>query len=91
MAEVLNESVWKVAMVNHFYEFSAFCTSIVIRKNDGSIIHGKNTDYRLPEIFKYSTYNGNFMKGGKLLYIGTQFAGVSGIYTGARPGGFNIS
>lgn len=91
MAVASGIPAWYYALMNHIYEFTVYCTSIVARTADGSIIHGRNLDYGYPELFKYITYHGVFTKGGEVLYRGTMFAGCVGIYTGERPGAFAIS
>jgi hypothetical protein len=37
-------TVPKAVILNSFYEFEAWCTSVIVRQTDGSIIHSRNLD-----------------------------------------------
>jgi hypothetical protein len=83
---------YKMAIIlNFMYELHAFCTSIVAKTPDGSIIHGRNLDYPYAELFAELTVDLTFVKNGKTLYVATGTAGSLGIITGMRPGKWSVS
>ena len=56
----------KAVMFNTFYETSAWCTSIIARQADGSIIHARNLDYGVPGMEIYnSTFRARFVQDGR--------------------------
>ncbi|CAJ0921791.1 unnamed protein product, partial [Mesorhabditis belari] len=104
IADVVGIPVEQIAMMNVFYELSRWCTSIVAESSDNSMWHARNLDFGqlfiwdpeietwdLTDTLRQVTVNINFMKGGKLLYKGTTFAGHTGIITGMRMGEFTLS
>jgi len=68
-----------------------FCTSIVARQADGTIIHGRNLDYASPDEMRDTAFIGKFKKDGKLRFSSVMMAGAIGIYTGIRDGAFSIT
>jgi len=80
-------------MLNSFYEFEAWCTSIVVKQPDGTIIHSRNLDGFGPSkpIAITLAYNAMFTKGGKYLGEAVIFGGTIGSYTGMKAGAFSIS
>jgi hypothetical protein len=81
----------KLIMMNSIYELRAWCTSIIAKQADGTIIHSRDLDYLSVSLFNNMTYRAKFTKGGEPLFDAVMFAGNTGIYTGMRPGGFAIS
>lgn len=69
----------------------AWCTSIIAKQADGTIIHSRNLDYDAAPQMRTITFRSNYMRDGKLLFEAVQFAGNIGIYTGMRPDAFSIS
>jgi N-acylethanolamine-hydrolysing acid amidase len=49
--------------IQYVYEFSAFCTSSVVRMQDGTIIHDRNLDFAFADVMRNVTYLAKFMKG----------------------------
>ena len=89
--EVLEIDMDEVMLLNYLYELQAFCTSIVARQADGTIIHGRNLDFSFSDEMRNITYIGNYYKDGVHLFDAVMFAADIGIYTGVRPGAFSIS
>jgi hypothetical protein len=79
-------------IIQFVYDLSSFCTSIVAAEaSTGQVIHARNLDFLNSGIMRNITYEAQFFKNGKLLYRATMFAGLNGVMTGERPGGFSIS
>ena len=76
---------------NYLYDMIAYCTSIVARREDGTVIHGRNMDFFFEEYLRKLTYTARFVKNGELLYYSTHFASQTGVYTGFKPHAFSIS
>ena len=75
-----------LAVFNVAYELSAHCTSIIARKNDGSIIHGRNMDYRfLADHLRNMTMQVSFQKGNQTVYDAMMFVGYVGVLTAVKP------
>ncbi len=63
IAEVLGRSTHEVMMLNYLYELDAYCTSIVTRLNNGSIILARNLDFYFPNETRKILYIGKFYRG----------------------------
>lgn len=81
-------------MYNIAYELEGGCTSIVAESTD-KLFHARNLDFglffgwdkqnetwRLTEYLRPLLFNARFVKGGKVVYNTTQFAGFVGLLTG---------
>jgi len=68
IASALGVESWKVIMANYAYDISAFCTSIIARKSDGSIIHARNMDYLFPKDMQPITYHVKWYRNDQYLY-----------------------
>mmetsp|Transcript_12424 Transcript_12424/g.9030 ORF Transcript_12424/g.9030 Transcript_12424/m.9030 type:complete len:105 (-) Transcript_12424:465-779(-) len=77
--------------LNYLYELQAFCTSIVTRENDGTIIHSRNLDFAFSDHMRAITYIAHFKKDGEEIFESVMFAGLIGVFTGIRKGAFSIS
>lgn len=82
---------WEGMAMNFIYEYGAFCTSIVARKEDGTIIHGRNLDFPLTSYIRKLTYHAEFYDGEHYKYSTNMFAGHMGVFTGYKNNGFSIS
>jgi len=51
--------------MNYVYEYIAYCTSIIAKETDGTIMHMRILDFGFAELQKVQTYIGEFYKGGK--------------------------
>ena len=80
-----------VIFLQYAYEFSAFCTSAVIRTLDGTIIHNRNLDFADAQVMTKITYVAKFMNGEEELFEGTMFAGYNAVITGIKKDAFSIS
>ena len=78
-------------LVNTLYELEAYCTSVIAKKEDNSIIHGRVMDFDFSDDMRNGTYNAHFVKGGKPVFDAVMFAGTVGVYTGVKYGGFGIT
>ncbi|CAF96894.1 unnamed protein product [Tetraodon nigroviridis] len=90
LASSFGDSIADVIILNFAYEISAFCTSIVAQDKNGTVYHGRNLDYSLPEL-RNMTFNAVFLKKGKVVYQGTSFAGYVGLWTGQSPNKFTVT
>jgi len=91
ISDTLGRPLAEVLLLNYFYDFTAFCTSIVARTPEGSIIHGRNQDYAFPDTMRRITFVAQFEKGGQPLFEAIMFGGSIGIYTGIKHGAFSVS
>lgn len=107
IANIVNATYEEALMASMFYELSSVkpakdlppewrnvatrsCTGIVAQNANGSIYHARNQDY--PPPFSPLQYDGTFVKGGKVLFEATTFAGIIGIGgTCMVPGGWSVS
>jgi hypothetical protein len=94
MVEALNEpniTIAKTVLVNSLYELESWCTSIIARQADGTIIHSRNLDFDNADSMRKITYRAKFVHGDKPAFESIMFGGVSGVYTGIKPGAYSIS
>ena len=90
-AELTGIAMESFVVLSFFYELRAYCTSLLVKQPDGSILHGRNLDYVVPRAMRELVANIEFMRDGKLLYRATTFIGYFGVLTGVKPGAFAIS
>lgn len=91
IAATIGMPTYKILTINYLYSLSVFCTSIVARQADGTIIHGRNQDYGWPDQMRNDSFIGEFYKDGKMIYSGLMFAGDTGLYTAEKNGAFSLS
>jgi len=91
IAEALGIPTSRVIVMNYVYEFVAYCTSIIAKETDGTIMHMRILDFGFPELQKAQTYIGEFYKGGKKLYSAVLFGGTPIFQTGYKEGAFSIT
>jgi hypothetical protein len=91
IAAALNVSEDHMLLYNFMYESAALCTSIVAKAEDGTIIHGRTLDYEFTESLGNLIFEAEFYRGGVLLYKAPIFAGIIGIATAFKSGGFSLS
>ena len=84
-------SMSKAVLVNALYEIEAWCTSIIAKQSDGSIIHARNLDFENPNGMRKVTYRATCVKDGEYLSDAVMFAGNCGVYTGIKSGAYSIS
>lgn len=49
-----------VLMGNFIYEFSSFCTSLIVKMSNGTIFHERNLDFTFPDQMRNITYIAKF-------------------------------
>lgn len=75
------------------YEFSTVkaCTGILIRTDEGKILHGRNLDFEMWHLLSNLVVNVEFHKGGKKLFIADVVVGSVFVLTGERYGAFAVN
>jgi len=98
VAKALNKTTGEIVILNIFYDFSAWCTSLVAQANDGTIYHARNLDfsfvghgYQFTDDLQNLTVQIEFQKSNKTLFYATTYAGYIGVLTGMRPSKLGIS
>jgi len=91
IASGLNLTLGEVVAINLVYDASAFCTSIVAQRPDGSIIHGRNLDFNGASILRAMTATVDFTSNSTVQYSATTYASYVGILTGLRPKAFTVT
>lgn len=94
----------EVTLYNIFYEIFTVCTSIVAEDTNGVLYHARNLDFGLflgwdlandtwliTEYLRPAIVNVRYLKGGKPLFMSTNFAGYVGILTALKPGRFSLT
>ena len=77
--------------VNYLYELDAWCTSIVFKLNNGTLMHARGFDFYFPDEMKKVIYIGRFYMGDTFLFEGDMFAGNIAVPTAIKPGAFSLS
>jgi len=104
IAKATNISVSQFILFNMAYEIWGLCTSIVAEDDKGHIYHGRNLDFglwpawdskgddwTLTELLRPLLFQADVMKGGKVLYHITNYAGYVGVHTGMKPHAFSVT
>jgi len=91
ISEVVEVDIDQVLLLNYLYELQAFCTSIVAKAADGTLMHGRNLDFSFADQMRDLTYVANWYKGGEHIFDSVMFAGDIGVYTGIKKGAFSVS
>jgi hypothetical protein len=50
IAEALGVATSRLIAVNYVYEYVAFCTSIIAKEKEGTIMHMRILDFSFPEL-----------------------------------------
>ncbi|XP_018409050.1 PREDICTED: N-acylethanolamine-hydrolyzing acid amidase-like [Nanorana parkeri] len=94
IAKSLGLKTSEVTLINLFYETVMACTSIIAETEEGYIYHGRNMDlYIHTDLRKLRklVIDVDFIRNGQIVYTGTTFPGLVGLYTGQSPHKFTIS
>ncbi len=91
LAKITNLPVWQTLLVNSIVDFSSFCTSIVARMENGTIIHARNLDFDFPDMMQHLVYKAYIKKNGFIVGEAPAIAGYIGFYTGIKYGTFTVS
>lgn len=83
----------KLFFLNFMYEFSTFkaCTGIVLRNDQGKILHGRNLDFEMWELFSKLVVNVEYYNGSEKVYSVDTVAGSVFALTGIRHGAFSVN
>lgn len=94
----------EIYLYNLFYEFNAFCTSIISENVDGQIYHARNMDFGLfmgwdthndtwllTEKLRPLVVNVEYVKNNQTLFKAVNFVGYIGVITGVKPQKFSLS
>ena len=84
-------SFGKMLLMNSLYELESWCTSVIARMDDGTIIHSRNLDFAFSETMEKITYNAHYVHGKEHSFDAVMFGGIVGTYTGIKKGAFSIS
>ncbi|CAG9318835.1 unnamed protein product [Blepharisma stoltei] len=91
LAQTCNITYHEAVFINYMYEYHAYCTSIVARLQNGTIIHGRNLDYHFIDFFDNTTAIVDFVKDGQLIFSETAFIWYFGVTTGISSKGYSIT
>lgn len=91
LADFLGLEVAQTFGVSAVTAVSTYCTSIVARDLDGSIVHVRNLDFSYTEVMKQLVFDAITVKDGHAKVKAPSIAGFYGIYTGEKEGAFSIS
>lgn len=91
LANITGLPLWQTLLVNSIVDITSFCTSIVSRTTNGSIIHGRNLDFDFPSVLQSITYRAYIQINGKIVGEGICHAGYVGLYTAVRYDAFTVS
>lgn len=78
-------------LVNSIVDFSSWCTSVVARMENGTVIHARNLDFDYPSLMVKLVYKALIKKGGRIVAEAAAIAGYIGFYTGHRYETFTVS
>jgi hypothetical protein len=92
MANVLGLETYIALALNYAFELGdALCTSIVARRPDGVIIHGRNMDFAFPDAMRNASYIGQFYQNGEYLFDAVMFGGYVGVASGSRHNVYSLT
>jgi len=84
-----------LTLFNLGYEVSDACTSIIAQSTDGKIYHARNMDFwagmGFTDTLKDLAILVDFQKGGKTVFSSASFAGMVGLLSGFKSGGFSVT
>ena len=94
IARAIDMPLADIVLINLVYELRTYCTSVLVRTPNNTILHGRNLDFDLnTELLRQLTFHGTFVRTSKpaFRYESIHFAGSIGLLTGVRPGFFSLS
>jgi N-acylethanolamine-hydrolysing acid amidase len=82
----------RVFFLNFMYEYSTIkaCSGVIVRTQEGKIIHGRNLDFNFWELLANMTANIQYYRGGQLLYSVDTIVGSVFTLTANKPGAFSV-
>lgn len=90
LANTVNITYHQAIFLNLMYEWNAYCTSIVVRLLNGTVIHGRNLDYMSSAFLSETAVQINVYQYNRYLYTSIGFAWHLGVGTGINKG-FSVS
>ena len=84
----------KLFFLNWVYEFSTLrggCSSILVRNQEGEVMHGRNLDFYMWSLIARLVVRIDYYRGEKLVYSVDSVVGSVFALTGIRYGGYAIS
>lgn len=91
IATALGIDTRRIVLANFVYEYIAFCTSLLAKQVDGTILHVRMYDFIAPEETKKMLYIGEFYRNGSYLYSGVMHGATPFFASGFRNGSFSIT
>lgn len=91
LASIIGMQTHETLLVNSIVDFSSWCTSIVARMENGTVIHARNLDFDFPSLMTKLVYRALIKKGGRIVAEAPAIAGYVGFYTGLRYDTFTVS
>lgn len=91
LANIVGLETHETLLVNSIVDFSSWCTSIVARMPNGTVIHARNLDFDFPSLMEQVVYRALIKKGGVIVAEAAATAGFIGFYTGLRYDTFSVS
>jgi hypothetical protein len=86
LANTVDITYEQAVFLNFMYEYNAYCTSIVVKLMNGTVIHGRNLDYESSPFLSQTTVEIHVWKGTQYLYTSVGFAWYLGVGTGIGLG-----
>ena len=65
IAEVLETDTSFVILLSYILDLTSYCTSIVAKMKDGTLVHQRNLDFLFPNNTRNILYKAHFTKNGK--------------------------
>ena len=83
----------RLFFLNFMYEFSTFkaCTGLLVRNDEGKIMHGRNLDFEMWEIFSKLVVNVEYYSNDQKVFSVDTVAGSVFALTGVRHGAFSVN
>jgi hypothetical protein len=94
IARAISMPIADIVLINLVYELRTYCTSLLIRTINGTILHGRNLDFDLnTDLLRRLTFHGKFFRTSNptFAYESIHFAGSIGLLTSSRSGYFSLS
>jgi len=91
IADELGVKVHSAILLNFMIDVETYCSQIIVRQPDGTLLHSRTVDYGPKDKFRKIIYNAKVMKGDVYLYDAVMLAGYTGLYTAFKPGAFSYA
>eukprot|EP00928_Gymnodinium_smaydae_P090664 TRINITY_DN7442_c1_g1_i1.p1 TRINITY_DN7442_c1_g1~~TRINITY_DN7442_c1_g1_i1.p1 ORF type:complete len:653 (+),score=89.48 TRINITY_DN7442_c1_g1_i1:73-2031(+) len=78
------EPLEDLIVLNHLYELTSGCTSVLAAEADGKVMHARTMDFAFEASLRKKTFTATLLKGGRRVAQITSFAGYLGVLTGVR-------